>query len=151
MMTVDKLKQMFPRNTGVRCIKMDDEQAVPSGTIGTVVFVDDIGTIHVNWQTGSSLGLVYGVDKFEIVAHVTTLKYGQPRPYADHEYEFVIDTTLSEEELKTFCKNYPCAGCSKEEFDLRSGDLSVYFGGWHKITRLSDGRYRYFACMPYAD
>lgn len=34
------------------------------GTRGTVVCVDDIGTIHVNWDNGSGLGPVPGEDAF---------------------------------------------------------------------------------------
>jgi len=41
---------------------MDDEFAPPAGTKGTVVHVDDIGTIHIAWETGSTLGVVPGVD-----------------------------------------------------------------------------------------
>ena len=46
---------------------MYDIQAVPSNTIGTVDFVDDIGTIHINWENGSSLGLIEGKDEFVII------------------------------------------------------------------------------------
>mgnify|MGYP002150417403 FL=1 len=46
---------------------MDDRQAPPRGTEGTVQFVDDAGTIHVQWDTGSSLGLVPGADEWEVI------------------------------------------------------------------------------------
>lgn len=61
------IKQQFPHGTKIRLIFMNDFQAVPSGSIGTVDFVDDIGTIHMIWDNGSTLGLVYGIDKFEII------------------------------------------------------------------------------------
>ena len=32
------------------------------GALGTVMCVDDIGTIHVSWDCGSSLGVVLGKD-----------------------------------------------------------------------------------------
>ena len=64
---VKKIKESYPKGTKVVVDCMDDDYAVPSGTEGTVVFVDDIGTIHVNWENGSSLGLVYGEDKFHVV------------------------------------------------------------------------------------
>ena len=41
---------------------MDDKQAPPPGTCGVVEFVDDIGTIHVHWDNGSSLGVVRNED-----------------------------------------------------------------------------------------
>lgn len=51
----------------VRLISMDDVQAPPAGTEGTVQYVDDAGTIHVHWDTGGSLGLVPGADEWELV------------------------------------------------------------------------------------
>ena len=46
---------------------MNDPQSPPVGTIGEVMYVDDICTIHVKWETGSSLGLVHGEDLFSVV------------------------------------------------------------------------------------
>ncbi|MBW1865918.1 MAG: DUF4314 domain-containing protein [Deltaproteobacteria bacterium] len=37
------------------------------GDRGTVDFVDDLGTIHINWDNGSQLGLVPGEDQYKIV------------------------------------------------------------------------------------
>lgn len=61
--TIEKLRKMFSKGTRVELVKMDDTQAPPIGTKGTVVCVDDIGTIMVKWDNGSTLGIVYGVDK----------------------------------------------------------------------------------------
>jgi len=41
---------------------MDDPQAPPVGTQGTVIAVDDIGSILVSWDNGSGLNVVYGED-----------------------------------------------------------------------------------------
>ena len=41
---------------------MDDIQAPPVGTKGTVRGVDDIGSIMVSWDNGSSLSVAYGED-----------------------------------------------------------------------------------------
>ena len=62
-----KLRNMYPIGTRVRLLKMDDIQAPSYGTLGTVRSIDDMGTIHVAWDNGSSLGLVYGIDRFETV------------------------------------------------------------------------------------
>lgn len=64
---VKRLKERYPKSTKVRLLGMEDIQAPPVGTLGTVMFVDDIGTIHVRWENGSSLGLVWGEDSFEEV------------------------------------------------------------------------------------
>lgn len=61
------LRKEYPVGTRVKLIKMEDKQAPPINTIGTVTSVDDIGTIHVKWESGSSLGVTYGVDTCEKV------------------------------------------------------------------------------------
>ena len=61
---LEVLKKRYPPGCRVMLVAMDDlyrEDLIP-GSLGTVVFVDSIGTIHVNWDCGSSLGVVYGVD-----------------------------------------------------------------------------------------
>ena len=56
------LREQFPKGTRVELMKMNDVQAPPVGTKGTVLYVDDIGTIHVSWDCGGSLGIAYRED-----------------------------------------------------------------------------------------
>lgn len=56
------LRERFLRGARVELVKMDDPQAPPIGTKGTVLGVDDIGSIMVAWDSGGSLNVVYGVD-----------------------------------------------------------------------------------------
>jgi len=46
----------------------DEYTKLEPGIRGNVTFVDDIGTIHVKWDNGSTLGLVPGEDEWTIVA-----------------------------------------------------------------------------------
>lgn len=63
---IEKIKNEYPPGTKVRCKYMDDPfHPVPSGALGIVDKVDDTGMIHVSWENGSYLGLIYGVDSFE--------------------------------------------------------------------------------------
>ena len=57
-----ELRKEYPVGTRVVLIKMDDIQAPPIGNKGTVKGVDDIGSIMVAWDNGSSLNVVYGED-----------------------------------------------------------------------------------------
>ena len=60
--TIQRLRDGFPRGCRVELVRMDDPQAPPIGTLGTVVGVDAIGTIHVDWDNGCGLGVAYGED-----------------------------------------------------------------------------------------
>lgn len=56
------LKTNYPKGTRVELVKMDDPQAPPKGTRGIIVGVDDMGSLLVNWDNGSSLNVIYGED-----------------------------------------------------------------------------------------
>ena len=60
---VEVLRRQYPVGTRVELVRMDDPQAPPIGTKGTVLGVDDIGSIMVAWDSGGSLNVVYGEDK----------------------------------------------------------------------------------------
>ena len=61
MLTV--LREKYPTGTRVELVHMDDPYtSLTTGNKGTVRFVDDMGTIHISWDCGSSLGAVYGED-----------------------------------------------------------------------------------------
>ena len=60
--TVERIRAQYPVGCRVELIKMDDIQAPPIGTKGTVTGVDDIGSIMVSWDNGSSLHVVYDED-----------------------------------------------------------------------------------------
>ena len=59
-----QLKEYYKPGTRVMLIRMSDPYTnLRQGDRGTVTLVDDIGTIHVNWDCGSSLGVVFGEDE----------------------------------------------------------------------------------------
>lgn len=59
---VESIRADYPAGTRVKLMQMDDPQAPPIGTLGTVTGVDDTGSIMVSWDTGSSLSVIWGVD-----------------------------------------------------------------------------------------
>ena len=61
------IKRLYPTGTRVVLDYMDDVQAPPSGTKGTVTSVDDIGQVHVDWENGSSLALNTNLDTFHVL------------------------------------------------------------------------------------
>ena len=61
------LREQYHKGTRVELIHMDDPyntKLIP-GSKGTVLCVDDMGTIHVQWDCDSSLGLIPGEDAWE--------------------------------------------------------------------------------------
>ena len=60
---VEKVRAEYPIGTRVELVKMDDVQAPPIGTKGTVLCVDDTGSIMVAWDNGSHLNVIYGEDQ----------------------------------------------------------------------------------------
>ena len=62
------IKDTYKPGTRVRLGWMNDPYTkLKPGEMGTVIVVDDIGTIHVNWDCGSTLGLVFGEDCCSVV------------------------------------------------------------------------------------
>lgn len=63
MRNIQFLKDLYLAGTRVKLVEMNDIQAPPIGTLGTVMYVDDIGTIHIKWDNGSTLGAAYPEDR----------------------------------------------------------------------------------------
>ncbi len=59
---INFLRKEYPAGTRVELVKMDDVQAPPAGTTGTVLGVDDTGSLLMRWDNGSGLNVVYGED-----------------------------------------------------------------------------------------
>ena len=65
---VERLREQYPVGCRVELLEMDDPQAPPIGTEGTVLYVDDIGSIGVAWDNGCGLSVAYGEDKVKMVS-----------------------------------------------------------------------------------
>ena len=61
--TVESLRKEYPAGTRVILEEMDDVQAPPVGTMGTVIGVDDAGDLLMQWDNGCGLNVVYGQDR----------------------------------------------------------------------------------------
>ena len=59
---VEHIRSQYPAGIRVELVQMDDAQAPPVGTLGTVWGVDDTGSLLMRWDTGSGLNVVYGED-----------------------------------------------------------------------------------------
>lgn len=67
--TLQHLRTHYTTGSRVRLIWMNDPYRpdLKAGAMGTVIGVDDAGNILVNWDCGSSLSVLYGVDSYTVV------------------------------------------------------------------------------------
>ena len=75
---LERLRKEYMVGCRVELTKMNDPyrtDLVP-GCKGTVTGVDDAGSIHVRWDIGSSLAVVYGEDACKKLDAVTITCYG---------------------------------------------------------------------------
>ena len=77
--TVERTRREYPAGARVELMRMADVQAPPVGTKGTVLGVDDTGSLLMRWDTGSGLNVVYGEDIVKKLATVTTVCYGEKK------------------------------------------------------------------------
>ena len=83
----ESTKKLYSPGTRIELISMKDPYApVPVGTRGTVKFVDSMGTIFPEWDTGRSLGVVPSEDSFR------KLTQEEIEKYAKQAYEAMYDT-----------------------------------------------------------
>ena len=65
---LEQLRKQYPVGTKIRLISMRNEKyPILPGTIGEVTHIDDMGSIHMKWQNGSSLALIPKVDSFKVL------------------------------------------------------------------------------------
>jgi len=73
---VERVREAYPQGARVELVSMSDPYAtLKSGDQGTVDFVDDSGTVFVNWDDGSSLGAVYGEDSIKLLPKAEQIKW----------------------------------------------------------------------------
>lgn len=117
---VEEIRKRYPKGSRVALVFMDDTQAPPVGTLGTILGMDDIGSLIVEWDNGSRLNVIYGEDKVRIVHYNKTIQF-QFEEVRTTGLVNMLDYTgvqriammLGYSELVDFIKNYP-----KEYFDL---------------------------------
>lgn len=65
---VERIRKYYPVGTKVRMIRMTEPyDPIPAGTVGTVAYVDDAGSVHMHWLGGRTLAFIPGEDSVAII------------------------------------------------------------------------------------
>ena len=125
--TLESLRKTYTEGSRVELLHMDDpyNKILVPGCKGTVKFVDDTGTIHVRWDCGSSLGVVYGEDSCRKLDAVKITCYGQTKVWDDRQ-----------EAIKEFLEGMTC--CEGSERDRYT---NIYLQLIEGCTECEDTKY----------
>lgn len=71
-----RLREQYPKGSRIELLESvaDPYHPLPAGSKGTVWAVDDAGQLHINWDEGGSLALIYGIDSFRKIGSVEECK-----------------------------------------------------------------------------
>lgn len=82
---VESIRKSYPVGCRIKLLKMNDIQAPPLGTKGTVTGVDDTGSLMVRWDNGSGLNVIYGEDEVSLLEEVTTICYEEKQTWENRQ------------------------------------------------------------------
>ncbi len=84
---IEHLREKHPEGSRVQLVSLNDPYSkLTPGECGVLRLIDDLGTYHVDWDSGSRLGLVPGEDGFNILPpETTTLKLYMPMTFEQYE------------------------------------------------------------------
>ena len=81
---------------------------------------------------------------------VEEIRAGQPRAYADSEYEYHITSNCNEFTVKQFCTKI-LRPCSQTRNEWNTKEASSYFRGYYEFSKIDENKYRYYKKEPYCD
>ncbi len=82
---------------------------------------------------------------------VKVIREGQPRPYADSEYEYEIEAeNCSEYAVKEFCTGF-LRYCKQTRAEWKRDDANSYFHGYYEFSKIGENKYRYYVKEPFCD
>lgn len=85
----------------------------------------------------------------EMKLSIKVLREGQPRPYADSEYEYEIEVeNCPEFTVKQFCTKI-LRPCTQTRAEWKTDNAGSYFGGYYEFSAIGDNKYRYYVKSPY--
>ena len=120
---VEETRSRFKAGARVVLDQMEDMQSPPVGTQGTCQGVDDTASVLVAWDNGSSLNVLYGIDRCHTIstedeAKVTLEWYGKHQPEEDARCPrcgHIMWGPKSRQALSRYANIMVCSRCGQEE------------------------------------
>jgi hypothetical protein len=97
---IEELKEKYPVGTRIKLLEdMNDSQPIKAGEIGTIDFIDSMGSLQMTWDNGRSLAVVPEVDKFEVIERPEKIKVIIIEPEKDPYIKEIYNTLKAEQEI----------------------------------------------------
>ena len=81
---------------------------------------------------------------------VETVRCGQPRPYADSEYEYIVKSELPANIVESFCRGVLCyAFQTKSQWN--HNNAASYFAGYYTFEEIGENTYKYYVLGRFCD
>lgn len=145
---VERIRKEYPAGCRIVLDRMEDAQAPEPGTQGTVLAVDDTGTVIPAWDTGGRLGVVFGEDachkiRTEEEAKITLDWYGKHQPGEDARCPrcgAVMPGRISAHALSRWARITVCDMCGTFEALEKAGLMEVIpMMNWTAVTEPQEG------------
>lgn len=131
---IERIKAEYPFGSHVKLIEMKGEPQMPYGLKGTVMSIDDIGQLHVNWENGSTLALTEE-DSFSKIEMVRVIVC---RPGEKAILEEIDDSLESMQSVVGgYIEEYQPF---HDDNDPRVDDVTIFCNEEGKLNRLSPSR-----------
>lgn len=139
---IEFLREQYPEGSRIRLRELKDPyRKMAPGSEGTLIAIDDIGTFHIAWDDGSSLGLVIGEDSFTVMPPQThEMKLYMPlraelfeqNDWGDMDDEPLV---LDGSELTVYADQILAALIRYENMDKAERGLMHWYGGDDSLDR----------------
>ena len=89
----------------------------------------------------------------KISIEIETVRSGQPRPYADSHYEYILTVEgMSEHEVKAYCtKILRPHSQTRAEWVAGKTNEACYFSGYYTFDKVAENKYKYYVMQPFCD
>lgn len=131
------LREQYPKGSRIKLREMNNElHPVPPGTMGILEHIDDMGTFHMKWDDGRTLGLIVGEDSFTVLPPETKLmKLYMPLTVSTYDREYDEPELISSTSAVRYADNISAAIQRERQPEEAERGLMAYYGRDDEIDR----------------